>query len=389
MTLSGTYDVIIAGAGPAGSTVAYILASSGLRVLLVDKERFPRKKVCGGLITFKTVRLLERVFGITARSLGEHGILNYESGSFEIRDKRSVLAAGSSGIPFRFIDRERYDAFLLGRTRESGVAVLEGDRIASINVLKRSVTTASGREFISRVTVGADGVNSRVRRSFPTDLFGRESWKEDLASAHEVIVPRGEMKTPVDHPVLYYDFIDYGYAWVFPNREHVVVGMCGLKRKNQEPILTAFREFLGAIGIQSDQRRKIFSYVLPYGNFLPEPVFRHILLVGDAAGFADPLLGEGIYYAQRSAELAAEAIKLFLLRDENHAVLRSEYLRRLRYHIYPELVYAGKIQETLFQHLRIFRWLPLKILMALCGNRFVETIHGLRSYRWMKKRTDY
>jgi geranylgeranyl reductase family protein len=389
MSAASKYDVIIAGAGPAGSTAGYILGKSGLRVLLVDKSTFPRNKVCGGLITHKTTRLLERVFGLTVTSLGEKGILDYESGSYEVRTRNSVIVRGMYRIPFRFIDRYRYDHFLLSEAREAGAEVVEGDRIASIDVLRSEVTTASGRRFASRAIIGADGVNSRIRRSFPSDLFGRENWSGNLASAHEIVIKRHDLGLRVDQPVLYYDYIDFGYAWIFPNRENLIFGMCGLKRKNAKSIVSAFREFLSASGVNPDQDHKISSYVLPYGNFLPEPVFRNILLAGDAAGLADPLLGEGIFYAQRSAELAARAITRSLEKDGFHAALKNNYQGLLREHIFPELIYAGKMRDTLFKLLRKFRWLPLKVLMNVCGDMPVETIHGLRSYRWMRRRTDY
>jgi geranylgeranyl reductase family protein len=388
MSAIDKYDVIIAGAGPAGSTAGYILSKSGQRVLLIDKNTFPRGKVCGGLITYKTVRILERVFGLTVKSLSEKGIIDYEAGSYEIRSKNSVIASGKYRIPFRFINRYRYDDFLLSMAREAGAEVIEGDRIVSLDVLKSALTTASGRTFASNVIIGADGVNSRVRRSFPSDLFGREDWKDELAAAHEIVVNRDYLKQQVNYPVFYYDFVEYGYAWIFPNRENVIIGMCGLKSKNSKKILGAFREFLSAIDVKLDQDHKIFSSVLPYGNFLPEPVFRNILLVGDAAGLADPLLGEGIFYAQRSAELAAHAISTTIGRDMMHDMMRQYYIRALRTHIFTELVYAGKIRETIFKRLRNFRWLPLRILMNMYGDRPVEAVHGLRSYRWMRKRFD-
>jgi geranylgeranyl reductase family protein len=388
MPATETYDVIIAGAGPAGSTAGFILSRSGLKVLLIDKSRFPREKVCGGMITYKTVRLLERVFGLTVTSLSEKGIIEYEAASYEVRSKNSVIAHGKYAIPFRFIDRKRYDYFLLTMARESGAEVIEGDRIASLDVLRSAVTTASGRQFAAHAIIGADGVNSRIRRSFPSDLFGREDWNENLAAAHEIAVSRDDLDQQVNYPVLYYDFIEFGYAWIFPHGEKAVIGMCGLKSKNSKNILSAFRGFLSALNVPLKQDHKIFSYVLPYGNYLPEPVFRNILLVGDAAGLADPLLGEGIFYAQRSAEMAAQAIMGSLQRDGYHNLLKSRYLELLRAHIYTELVYAGKIQETIFTRLRNYRWLPLRILMTMYGDRPIEAVHGIRSYRWMKKRIE-
>lgn len=378
------YDIIISGAGPAGSTAGYLLSKAGLRVLIIDKSTFPRKKLCAGLITHKTVKLLERVFGETADSLKKKDLINYESHRYDVFCKDRLIAGRDIPVPFRFIDRESYDHFLLNKARDAGTVIIEGDGIGirSVDVLKSTVSTMSGKKFSANIIIGADGVNSRIRRSFLVDLFGREDWSANLASAHEIFIDRAAASRQFINPALFFDYVDWGYAWVFPNRERFKVGICALKKKNREDIVSSFRVFLSDMRIGGTGEEKIHSYVLPYGSFLPTPVFRNIMLVGDAAGFADPLLGEGIYYAQRSAELAATAI--IDCRDTlQHAPAR--YLELLQKHIYTELIYAGKIRDVLFTYLRRFRYLPLKIVMNMLGDMPVETVHGIRSYKWMKK----
>jgi len=378
------YNVIIAGGGPAGSTAGYLLSKAGLKVLIIDKSTFPRKKLCAGLITYKTVRLLERVFGESADSLKEKGLINYESSGYEIYCRDRLIAGRDISVPFRFIDRESYDHFLLNKARDAGTDIIEGDGIGikSVDVLKSTVSTMSGKKFSANIIIGADGVNSRVRRNFLVDLFGREDWSGNLASAHEIFIDRVSASRWFECPALFFDYVDWGYAWVFPNRDRLKIGMCGLKRKNREDIVTSFRAFLSEINLNQIGEEKIHSYVLPYGSFLPAPVFRNVMLVGDAAGFADPLLGEGIYYAQRSAELAAQAL---FERRESLQQAPARYLELLQKHIYPELIYAGKIRDVLFTYLSRFRYLPLKMAMNMLGDMPVETVHGIRSYKWMKK----
>jgi geranylgeranyl reductase family protein len=382
------YDVIIAGAGPAGSTAGYLLSKAGLKVLIIDKSTFPRKKLCAGLITHKTVRLLERVFGETADSLKEQDIINYESRRYEVYCKDKLISQRDIPVPFRFIDRDRYDYFLLKKARDAGADFIEGDGVRSLDMLRSAVTTVSGRKFTADVIMGADGVNSRIRRSFLVDLFGREDWSGNLASAHEIFLSRESVRKKFEHPALFFDRVDRGYAWIFPNRERFKVGMCALKKRNKEDVLTAFRNFLADMGL-APGKEKIHSYVLPYGCFLPSPAFRNVMLVGDAAGFADPLFGEGIFYAQRSAELASQAI-LEVMKDgrgleKSGDTPANAYLKLLQKHILTELEYAGKIRDVMFTRLNKFGYLPLKILMALLGNKPVETVHGIRSYKWMKK----
>ena len=384
-----TYNVIIAGGGPAGSTAGYLLSRAGLKVLIIDKSAFPREKLCGGLITYKTVKLLERVFGETATSLKEKNIINYESFCYEIFNRQTLIAQRTMKFPFMFVDRRRYDHYFLEKARDAGACLVKGDGVMSLDVLKSTVTTVSGRSFAADVIIGADGVNSRIRRSFPVDLFGREDWTGNIAAAFEIFPRRETIKKQIDHAILYFGFIDWGYAWIFPGRERLKIGICALKKRNKKKMLTAFRNFLSAIDFPDAQEEKIFSYVLPYGSFLPSPAFRNVMLIGDAAGFADPLLGEGIFYAQRSAELASQAILEVM---ENRRGIKKPrdasadiYLKLLQKHICPELVYAEKFRRVTFTYLNKFNYYPMKIMMGILGNKLAETVHGIRSYNWMKK----
>ena len=78
------YDVIIVGGGPAGSTAGYLLCNFGFNVIIIDKSNFPRRKLCGGLISYKTLKLLDRIFGETESSLRTKHILNFQSDHYEV-----------------------------------------------------------------------------------------------------------------------------------------------------------------------------------------------------------------------------------------------------------------------------------------------------------------
>jgi geranylgeranyl reductase family protein len=379
------YNVIIVGGGPAGSTAGYLLGKAGIKTLIIEKSIFPRKKLCGGLLTFKTVNLLERVFNESAGSLKDEDIINYESYRYEVFGKHSTITERNIKYPFQFVDRDRYDHHLLKKARDAGAEIIEGEGVARLDVLKSRVITISGQSYSADIIIGADGVNSRIRRSFLVDLFGREDWSENVAAAHEVFIDRDAVKREINHPRLFFDYVDWGYSWVFPNRDKLKIGMFALKRKNSGDILTAFRKFLSSLDLFNEREVTISSYVLPYGSFLPNPTFKNILLVGDAAGFADALLGEGIFFAHRSAELASRAVMETFKNNIPPDQAGTHYQQSLERFIYPELIYSEKIRDTMFRYLRKGRWYPLKILMALFGDMPIETVQGLRSYRWMRK----
>lgn len=392
MPETAKYDVIIVGAGPAGSTAGYLLSGRGLSVLIIDKCKFPREKLCGGLITHKTVRLLERVFGETVSSLKDKQIINYESDHYEVLYKNKIVDKKNIDIPFRFIDRYSYDNFLLVKAREAGADVIEGEEIVSFDFAGDQLTTSDGRTLRADFFIGADGVNSVIRRSFPNICFDPRVWLNNIATALEIFVSRSEVKRQINHPMIFFDFITHGYSWVFPNRDRIIVGTGGLTLKNRKRFIHSFHNFLSALDIDKRLADKIKSYAFPYGNFMLNPAFRNVILVGDAAGFADPLMGEGIFYAQRSAELASHAIYNSIRENKTMDVARqqaaSTYLRLLQKSVFPEFIYAKKIRNIAFNYFYKCPPFSLSMMMHMMGERPGEVIHGIRTYRWFKKITD-
>ncbi|MBI5056453.1 MAG: NAD(P)/FAD-dependent oxidoreductase [Nitrospirae bacterium] len=393
MTETKKYDVLIVGGGPAGSTAGYLLSNAGLKVLIIDKSRFPRPKLCGGCITEKTIRLLKRVFGETVSGLKKNDIISFESNQYEIYFKNKQVTKKDLPLAFYFVDRYRYDHFLLTKAGQAGAEILEGERCTSLDISGSSATTSTGRTIQAKLIIGADGINSIVRRSFPKGHFDQQNWLDNMAIAFEIFVDRSQVRKQIDHPVLYFDFVSHGYSWIFPNKDKLIIGAGGPFRKNKKQLLPAFNNFLSGLDIRDLQTDEIKASAFPYGGFLLQPAFRNTLLAGDAAGFADPLLGEGIFYAQRSAELASQAILKALSegKDVEHeaAHIAGQYIGSLQRYIYPEFVYARKTRDFIFTCMNKFHPAPLKIIMDLLGTKPAEAIHGLRSYKWMKMNADF
>ncbi|MBI5408837.1 MAG: geranylgeranyl reductase family protein [Nitrospirae bacterium] len=389
--MGNTYDVIIIGGGPAGSTAGYILGKAGLKVLIIDKSKFPRHKLCAGCITHKTTRLLERVFGETVADLKGRDVINYASDRYEIYYKDKLLTGKNLNASFHFVERYKYDNFLLRKAEDAGAGVIEGEGVLSIDPSNNEILTSSGKTFTAKFLLGADGINSVVRRQFPEYLFDQKAWRQNLATGLEIFINRPDMEN-LSHPSLYFDFVNYGYAWAFPNRDKIIVGIGGLVQKNRRQFMPAFNKFLAALNLGALTTNNVKGFIFPYGNFLLNPVYKNIFLVGDAAGFADPLLGEGIFYAQRSAELASQSIVEAMKGNNGQAEAQKaageKYLQLLHEHIYPELVYAGKIRDFIFTRLNKFHYLPLKIIMNMLGTKPGEAVHGIRSYRWLRKNSD-
>lgn len=288
-----TKRVVIVGAGPAGCAAAYDLVQAGHEALLLDWKSFPRLKPCAGALTIKAVNRLrysvEPVVRYVARDL-----------SVSLNGYRRRLFKGPAPICAMTV-REEFDDFCLRQTMLAGAGF---ENIAEIELVAErddgvSLTTSDGKVFDADFLIGADGANSQVRRltkSFPghqraVALEGRVRY-EDCQSA----------------AVMQFDFgrVKGGYGWLFPKHDHINVGLYSQAagvRFNKADLVAYCRDMLG-----SEKVTDMVGYPIGIGGEGYRPVGNRILLVGDAAGFTDPLLGEGIHNAIKSGQAAAGAL---------------------------------------------------------------------------------
>jgi geranylgeranyl reductase family protein len=387
------YDITVVGAGPAGATAAYILGKKNHSVLLLDKAHFPRKKLCGGCLTIKTVWLLERIFNETAASLIEKSIVNFQTHRFEVRCRTKLLVDVLSPFPFHFVDRQVYDAFFLQKAKDVGVDVLEGEKVCDIDLNGKAnsstffLTTSGGRLIETKFLIGADGANSVVRTKLLKEKkIDGAKWQRNLAAGIEVFLSRNGEFAAFDSSILSLGYVRYGYAWIFPNRDRLVVGMGSLTRKNKN-LKAHFQEFLSDYNLGSIDSQPVQGHPLPFGNSLSKPFYGNILLVGDAAGLVDPMLGEGIYQAHLSGELAAKAV----IESLEHRAGSSEetgllYLHLLEKHLAIEFLYARRFRWFLYNplsHMINFRHIQW---MDKYFTKFAEVVHGSRTYKWFKRK---
>jgi geranylgeranyl reductase family protein len=380
------YDVIIVGCGPAGATAGYLLGGFGFKSVLIDKSIFPRRKLCGGVLTRKTLKLLERVFDETALSLIRKNIINYISNSYDIFFRENLLAHGTSPFPFYFVDRYSYDYYLLKKAKKLGVTVLEGEKVKGIDLDSNVVSTSTGRKLEARFIIGADGAQSVVRKNFPDTHFNKIKWEYNLATALEIFIPRSDVQKSISHPIIHFGYIDWGYSWIFPNKDEIIIGLGGLNRMNNKRFIELFHEYLSALDLfpemKKTQRIKINGHLIPCGNAVQKPVYHNAILVGDAAGFPDPISGEGIYQAQRSAEIAS----LSIYRSMNAgASLEKTYLKLLQEYIFPEIFHAKILRWFVFNSLNKLNLNNISWLTRHGEKCAIDIIHGLRSYKFLQR----
>src|SRR5437773_8675941 len=305
------FDVAIVGGGPAGSVCAAFCARAGLGTLVLERENFPREKVCGDCLNPSCWPVLERP-GLVApvRDL-PHSKL--DSVEFIAIGGRNVIVDLPTGDDCELsVKRRVCDALLRKRAQELGAHVREETTVTALSHDGNwKIETASGENFSARILVGADGRNSTVARL--CNLLPRPARERVALQAH-IPLPRNFGRRVV------LQFLPEGYSGQAPVNE-TELNFCLV---GTPPTISRLRRWAERhFEITSDQSWRTITPL----TRSPVPCAReNLLFVGDAARVVEPFTGEGIYYAMRSGELAADAITK-IVRDEDRQSALREFTR--------------------------------------------------------------
>ncbi len=309
-------DVIVVGAGPAGSTAAKLLAEDGYAVLLIDRAKFPRHKTCASWIN----RLAFERFPYLQKRLPDlvenpfYGVTFYD---------RTIEREGHypEKRPSGYLSlRSKFDDGLRRIAMEAGAEFLEGCPVEGFSEERDGVRVrlADGREYSARIVIGADGASSRVAAAAGL----RRGWGARdyvLCANTDVPFPPERIRAFYGERFPFRVYLEYegiqGYGWVFPKRGHVCLGIGALLEDGRE-IRPLFRRFIQALRVHrqvpSDlPEEKVYYDLDPVGGVyrIPSLVRGRVMLIGDAAGFVSGSTGEGIYPGMVSAEVAVVAIR--------------------------------------------------------------------------------
>lgn len=338
--MARSYDCVVAGAGPCGSTALRQLALRGVKAVAVDKRSFPRHKPCGGAISALTARELDFEW----KDLAEASLRKVE---LAYKYNRPLVC--ESKEPFaHFVMRERFDNRLLEKAIEAGGEFLPEHAVTGVEVQRDGVLVRTSQgDLKAQVVIGADGVNGEVARSLGLFNFDR-----GIAIEAEIEADDALMEAYRDKVYLSYADPPWGYGWVFPKAGRLSVGV-GTFSRRRKAIKDAFDTFLERTGL-SGLPMEVYGHPIPTGGKRRTIWGERVMLAGDAAGLNDPLSGEGIAHAVLSGKLAAAHAARALERGD---FAFHDYQREIDERIVSELARAAAIADKLYTFPRLFYWL--------------------------------
>ncbi|TAN74305.1 MAG: geranylgeranyl reductase family protein [Gallionella sp.] len=353
-------DVLIAGAGPAGAVAAFYLAGSGYKVCVLDKDRFPRDKVCGDFVG--PVGLVELLrLGVTRQPAYQQSNKIFSASCY--LDGGQLVSAPIPPIdglpPFgRVIPRMQLDQWILEAAQGAGATILEGYRVKDVMLHDDAVMVVAeyGKQtsrLRARLLIGADGSNSIVARALrghaPADhdrIVAIRAYYENVAGPH-------------DQADLYFSGDSFpGYCWLFPTGgggANVGVGVASQTMPKTKFALKSLLQQLieqdHALGRRLRHARivtKVGGWPLTTYNHRLPIVWDRVMLAGDAAGLINPLNGEGIQYALLSGRWAAH----YAVQGLCHDTLAQSHLMPYARTVESELRYDMSISNMIVQLIR-------------------------------------
>lgn len=289
------FDVAVIGAGPAGSACGIFLQKNNISNCLIDNKTFPREKTCGGLITNKTLQRIIDLFQVD--SIDEIRNLFIDSTnivSLFYQDER--LTTSSVDTEYNFVDRLTFDNGLVTHYKTLGGTIFEGEKQYSLNVKEKFIILSNGDTIKFNKLIVADGAKSKTRKILHIK-------QPRLGFCIETYVPKDQVK---DHEVkVFFGIVPKGYGWVFPAGEKMCIGLGGVFKKNVN-YFDLLENFLSTLNISKYTKPK--GAFIPYGQIAEQGKCGDVALIGDAAGFVDPIYGEGLYFSISSGIEVAKAI---------------------------------------------------------------------------------
>ncbi len=359
------FDVAIIGSGPSGASTAFYLGQKGISTVIIEKETLPRYKTCGGgfvnrgrkNMPFDISEVIEREF---------YTVDSFFNGKIHYQSKKETPI-------ITMIMRDAFDNLIVKKAKEFGVTLLENHTLKSIDFSDRKALLNTSEGIIAaNIVIAADGALS------PTAKMA--GWKKDTrnlipALEYEVTVSDEDFKRLSDKVRFDIDAVPNGYAWCFPKKNHLSLGVLTTK-KGKINLKEYYKKYLKTLNIKSVIKEEFHGFQIPIAPRTDGFVKQNVFLIGDAAGFADPITAEGISNAILSGKYAAEAIIESNLQLE---LAEKKYLEKLNIKLIDELK-SGVTLSKFFYNNNAVRNYILKTCGQKISDLMVDILHGEKGF---------
>ncbi len=359
------FDVAIVGAGPAGAAAARLAAARGARVVLLEKQRLPRYKTCGGGVVARAARWADLPSGSLPRRALRTAELHLHDADlhFSVRREDTLLWT---------IMRADLDAALCDAAAQAGAEIRDECNVLALDDARGIVRLSTTHGALhADFVVGADGANGRVAR-----IAGWEPSGEAIPALEaELPVTRDTLERFASAARFDFGTIPGGYAWVFPKQEHLSVGVLSTRR-GAGGLRAVLNDYAARLDLPQPRSGATHGARIPWR--VRRPCARgRVFLCGDTAGLVDPVTCEGISYALRSGGLCADAL-VESAGDAGRA--GALYRARLAREILPELRAARALARVLYGPVALRNLLFRRLGPSLC-EAMVDVITGEQTYR--------
>ncbi len=363
-------DVLIVGAGAAGSSAAFHLANKGISVSLLEKNQQPNPKPCGGGMASS----VQQWFPFEMKPIVEDVIKTVEF-TWNLSDP--VVADLSDSEPFWIIRREKLDFFLQNKAINAGVELIKPFKVNKINKEKElwKISSEDGRYVEGKTLIIADGSNSPWPK-----VFNLGPKKQRHASTLSIRL-KGKGKLKNNTARFEFGLVRHGFAWAFPLQEEISLGIGTFLDQNQKInsnfILNQLLPDLGFSvndGIRIETPLRIWN---GHNNLHSEG----ILAIGDAASLCDPFLAEGIRPALMSGYVAANCIDDWL---KGKAPNLSRYTQTMKKEWGDSMAWGNRISQIFYRFPKIGYELGIKRPTA--PKRIAQILSGEMSYEDIAQR---
>ncbi len=346
------YDVVVVGGGPAGASCARVLSEKGAKVLLIERKKLPRFKLCAGCLSARIETYLPKGWRSEVLNEIKGGILGFRGERFFEKTAQRAVAY--------IVDRSSFDHFLVREAVKNGVELWEETEFIGFEEDQPLIIRTSKGEVLADFLIGADGFYTRVGKQlgYKKEKFFRsvEFWS-NLELEDKVIIDIGIVKR--------------GYGWIFPKGNRVSIGLATTGKENTLKVLKEYvrrHRYIEGVEIEN-----VKGWMIPFITEKGDVQLGkgRVLLTGDAANLVDPLLGEGIYYGVLSGIKVGKAI------SENPERAFEIYSLEVHRDIVPELLYAGKIANLAYRFQRI----AFRMGGGYAMDRFLKLLTGEMNYK--------